>query len=265
MTDSGRANLGRADLGRTGSGLIEPGEMAVGGSESAETESPGKMLGITGTASTRLAGPFDAATAGSALSIPPGNGQMTVGLFGGSFNPPHEGHLLVAETALRRLGLTRIWWMVTPGNPLKDHGMLRPLEERIAMVRQMAAPATSNVTAFEARYKARFTADTLALVKRRRPDLKIVWVMGADSMATFHRWQEWQWIAENVPIVVVDRPGMTFAALSSPFAHRYDFARVPQAAARSLPYRQAPAWTFLFGPRNEASSTRLRNAVSKTS
>ncbi|WP_342453258.1 nicotinate-nucleotide adenylyltransferase [Jiella mangrovi] len=193
--------------------------------------------------------------------MPPGNRQMTVGLFGGSFNPPHDGHRLVAETALRRLGLTRIWWIVTPGNPLKDHGALRPLDERIAMVRQMASPARSDVTAFEARYNVRYTADTLALVKLRRPDLKIVWVMGADSMATFHRWQEWRWIADNVPIAIVDRPHSTFPALASPFARRYAFARVAQEDARVLPYRQAPAWTFLFGPRNGTSSTGLREAV----
>ncbi|TFF20851.1 nicotinate-nucleotide adenylyltransferase [Jiella endophytica] len=190
---------------------------------------------------------------------------MIVGVFGGSFNPPHEGHRLVAETAVRRLGLTRIWWVVTPGNPLKDHGALRPLDERIDLVHQFASPAKSTVTAFEARYKVRFTADTLALVKRRRPDMRIVWVMGADSMASFHRWQEWRWIADNVPIAVVDRPGMTFPALASPFARRYAFARVAQERASILPYRQAPAWTFLFGPRNEASSTRLRNAVAGTS
>ncbi|MBO0903434.1 nicotinate-nucleotide adenylyltransferase [Jiella sp. MQZ13P-4] len=190
--------------------------------------------------------------------MPPGNRQMTVGLFGGSFNPPHPGHRLVAETALKRLGLSRIWWIVTPGNPLKDHGILRPLGERVAMARAMASPARMDVTAFEARYKVRFTADMVALVRARRPELRIVWVMGADSMATFHRWQEWQRIAEMVPIAVVDRPGATFAALASPFARRYDFARIPQERASILPYRQAPAWTFLFGPRDATSSTRLR-------
>ncbi|NDW03007.1 nicotinate-nucleotide adenylyltransferase [Jiella pacifica] len=190
---------------------------------------------------------------------------MTVGLFGGSFNPPHDGHRLVAETAQKRLGLSRIWWIVTPGNPLKSHDGLAALGERVEMVRKFAAPARADVTAFEARYKVRFTADTLALVMRRRPAMRVVWVMGADSMATFHRWQEWQKIAETVPIVVVDRPGKTFAALSSPFAHRYDFARVPQEEARILPYRQAPAWTFLFGPRSATSSTRLRAEASAPS
>ncbi|WAP67913.1 nicotinate-nucleotide adenylyltransferase [Jiella pelagia] len=207
---------------------------------------------------TQIAGPFDAATAGSALSIPPGNAQMTVGLFGGSFNPPHDGHRLVAETAVKRLGLTRIWWIVTPGNPLKNHNDLATLDERIAMVQKFASPSRADVTAFEARYKVRFTADALALIQRRRPDMRIVWVMGADSMATFHRWQEWQKIAETVPIAVVDRPGETFAALSSPFARRYAAARVPQDSASILPYRKAPAWTFLFGPRSGTSSTRLR-------
>ena len=183
---------------------------------------------------------------------------MTVGLFGGSFNPPHEGHRLVAETALRRLGLTRIWWIVTPGNPLKNHDGLAALDRRIALVRQFAPTAHADVTAFEARYKVRFTADTLALIQRRRPGMRIVWIMGADSMATFHRWQEWRTIAETVPIAVVDRPGKTFAALSSPFARRYAAARIPQHGASILPYRQAPAWTFLFGPRNATSSTSLR-------
>ncbi|MBO0663250.1 nicotinate-nucleotide adenylyltransferase [Jiella flava] len=197
--------------------------------------------------------------------MPPGHRGMCVGLFGGSFNPPHDGHRLVAETAMRRLGLTRLWWIVSPGNPLKDHGVLAPIDERLDRVRALASRTRTDVTAFEARFRVRYTADTLAIVRQRRSDLRLVWVMGADSMATFHRWQEWRWIAENVPIAVVDRPNITFAALASPFARRYAFARVPQHEASSLPYRPAPAWTFLFGPRNAMSSTKLRGKMSSPS
>ncbi|MCQ0987785.1 nicotinate-nucleotide adenylyltransferase [Jiella sp. LLJ827] len=184
---------------------------------------------------------------------------MTVGLLGGSFNPPHAGHRLVADTALRRLGLHRVWWVVTPGNPLKDHGPLRPLEERIAAVRELAPPAHFDVTAFEAVHQIRYTADTLALVRQRRPGLKIVWVMGADSMASFHRWQHWREIADTVPIAVVDRPGATLKALASPFARRYAAARLPEEQAARIAHRRAPAWVFLFSQKNQLSSSLLRD------
>ena len=187
---------------------------------------------------------------------------MTIGLFGGSFNPPHAGHRLVAETALKRLGLSRIWWVVSPGNPLKHHGDLKPIGERLDAVRALAAGPRHVVTAFEAAHRIRYTADTLALLQHRRPDVRFVWIMGADSLASFDRWQDWTVIASRFPIAVVDRPGATLAVLSAKMAQRFSWARVPEAEAASLPFRRPPAWVFLHGPRSAASSTLLRGGRS---
>src|SRR5690606_7729375 len=115
-----------------------------------------------------------------------------VGLFGGSFNPPHAGHALVAETALRRLALDQLWWMVTPGNPLKEARGLAPLAERIALSERCAEDPRIRVTAFEAGYRVRYTADTIALAQSRNPGIHFVWIMGADSLRDFHRWERWR-------------------------------------------------------------------------
>ncbi|HEV7254088.1 MAG TPA: nicotinate-nucleotide adenylyltransferase [Mesorhizobium sp.] len=185
---------------------------------------------------------------------------MAIGLFGGSFNPPHEGHALVAETALRRLGLDRIWWMVTPGNPLKSGRGLLPLSERVRLSEALVANPRVQVTAFEAQLSSRFTADTLLTVKRRNPGIHFVWIMGADNLRDFHRWQRWRRIAMTFPIAVVDRPGATLSFLSAVLPKYFDHARVDEADAKTLARRPAPAWTFLHGPRSSLSSTLLRHA-----
>ena len=193
-----------------------------------------------------------------ALRLPHTEAGMKVGLFGGSFNPPHEGHLLVAETAMRRLKLDRLWWIVTPGNPLKHHGVLRPIGERVAASRSLARDPRIDVTAFEAAHQLRYTADTLALVRRRKPGVRFVWIMGADSLASFHRWQDWRRIAATYPIAVVDRPGATLALLSSPMAKTFAPMRLAEENAAALPFCDAPAWVFLHGPRSPLSSSALR-------
>ena len=194
----------------------------------------------------------------SGLRIPNAPPGTTIGLFGGSFDPPHEGHLLVAQTAMRRLALDRLWWLVSPGNPLKRHDGLRPLGERFALSRQLARDRRIEVTAFEAAHRLRYTADLVALLRRRRPNLRFVWIMGADSLATFHRWQDWRRIARTLPIAIVDRPGATLATLSSPMALRFGAARLGEGDAALLARLRAPAWVFLHGPRSALSSTRLR-------
>ena len=196
--------------------------------------------------------------ASSDLRIPPAPAGLRIGLFGGSFNPPHEGHVLVAETALRALRLDRVWWMVTPGNPLKDHGDLAPLAERIALSRGIARDPRIVVTAFEAGHRVRYTADTVALVRARRPAVRFVWLMGADGLRSFHRWQQWRTIMRCVPIAVVDRPGHTLSHLSSKAAIAFAAARVDETDAALLPGMTPPAWTFLHGPRSAASSTEIR-------
>ena len=182
-----------------------------------------------------------------------------IGLFGGSFNPPHEGHYHVALTALKRLGLDRVWWMVTPGNPLKDHSELDDLGARIAAVRALADHPRFTVTALEAGAELTFSADTIAFLCDRNPHVHFVWIMGADNLAGFHRWQFWREIVETLPIVIVDRPGASLAPLSSRMAQTYSRYRVNEADARQFALRQAPAWMFIHAPLNPMSSTFLRH------
>ncbi len=198
------------------------------------------------------------AVAGRYLKMPHVEKGMTVGLFGGSFNPPHEGHALVAETALRRLGLDQLWWIVTPGNPLKSHRELAPLAERIRMSEAMAPGPRVKVTAFEKKLGQSYTAKTLERVQALNRGVHFVWIMGADNLATFHHWQNWEKIARTFPIAVIDRPGSTLAYLSSRMAKAFDHARVDEEAAMTLARRPAPAWTFIHGPRSGLSSTALR-------
>ncbi len=185
---------------------------------------------------------------------------MTVGLFGGSFNPPHDGHRLVAETALKRLGLDQLWWIVTPGNPLKSTSELLPLEKRIALSEEMGLGPRVKVTALEAAYKVRFSADTVSLIKARHRDVNFIWVMGADNLKYFHHWQRWRSIAEMLPIAIIDRPGSTLSYVSSKMALTYDYARVDEDDAISLAKLKAPSWTLIHGPRSTLSSSAIRSA-----
>ena len=170
------------------------------------------------------------------LHLEPG---MTVGLFGGSFDPPHEGHAHVAETAVQQLGLDRVIWLVSPQNPLKHQP--GPIEDRLAAVRKFARGPKMIVSDAEARLGTRYTIDTLRALMKRFPRVQFVWIMGSDNLAGFHRWASWRKIAELVPIAVVPRPG--YGVRSSP-------------AARSLRVIR------LHGPLNYASSTALRSRAS---
>lgn len=192
------------------------------------------------------------------LRMPHVEKGMTVGLFGGSFNPPHDGHLLVAELAFSRLALQQLWWMITPGNPLKDVSELPPLSTRIGWSEEINQDKRVKVTAFEAAFRTRYTAQTLAIIRKTNPGVKFVWLMGADNLANFHQWQDWQKIANTFPIAVIDRPGSTLSYLSSMMAKTFDFARIDESDGQALAFRSAPAWTFIHGPRLPHSSTAIR-------
>ncbi len=181
-----------------------------------------------------------------------------VGIMGGSFNPAHDGHRIVAETAVKRLGLDQLWWVVTPGNPLKANGGLPPLAARSAAARHFARGPKMIITGFEAELGTRYTAATLAFLKRRYPGVRFVWVMGADNLATFDRWQHWRAIAAAMPIAVVDRPGWRLKSLAGPAGAALAKVRVPETAAARLAARSAPAWTFLTSRQSGLSSTALR-------
>jgi nicotinate-nucleotide adenylyltransferase len=180
---------------------------------------------------------------------------MKVGLFGGSFNPAHEGHAHVAETARKRLGLDKVVWLVTPQNPLKaEHVSLRK-RRRSARRRVRGTGVASDI---ERALGSRYTVDTIRLMKARFPRVRFVWIMGADSLADLHRWRDWIGLMREVPVAVVARPGASLAALVSPAARRFAAARLPVSAGRRLASSRPPAWIYLTGPWNYASSTALR-------
>jgi nicotinate-nucleotide adenylyltransferase len=183
---------------------------------------------------------------------------MRIGLLGGSFNPPHEGHALVTRLALTRLRLDHVWWLVTPGNPLKPKADLAALQARVVAARELIAAPRVAVTDIEAQIGARYTYDTLAWLTRRAPDVRFVWIMGADNLRQFHLWRHWRAIADLVPIVVVDRPGSTLRAMSSRAAIALAPWRVAEGEAAHFADLDPPALIFLHGPRSELSSTLLR-------
>jgi nicotinate-nucleotide adenylyltransferase len=192
------------------------------------------------------------------LTLPPSAPGMRIGLYGGSFNPAHLGHRHVTLSALRRLGLDRVWWLVSPGNPLKSRSALPSVAARCAQAREIARHPRIAVTGIEAALGVRFTVQTLRFLTRRCPGVHFVWIMGADSLGTFHRWKGFAEIARLVPIAVIDRPGFTMTPLSARAAQRLADARVPEAAASTLALRSPPAWVFLHGPRSTLSSTQIR-------
>lgn len=183
---------------------------------------------------------------------------MKVGLYGGSFNPAHDGHAHVAETAKRKLGLDRVIWLVSPQNPLKSRHETADLAERLAGARALAQGYGMVVAAVETQLGSNYTIDTIRGLKARFPGVKFVWIMGADSLASFHRWKGWTQIMHEVPIAVISRPWISLKSRFSPAAIRFArFRRSPQSGPR-LAYATTPAWTFLFGRFNFQSSSALR-------
>jgi nicotinate-nucleotide adenylyltransferase len=183
---------------------------------------------------------------------------MRIGLFGGTFDPPHQAHLGASLLALKRLKLDRVWWLVTPGNPLKNTKGLAPLSERIAAARALTRHPRIDVTGIEAVINTRYTYDTIRWLKARCPGVRFVWIMGADNLRSFHRWQKWRGIAKLVPFVVIDRLGPSLYAAASPAGLAFGYARIPEHDAVTLPGRKPPAWSFLHGLKSPLSSTALR-------
>lgn len=180
-----------------------------------------------------------------------------VGLLGGSFDPAHEGHVRVTETALSRFGLDRVWWLVSPGNPLKSQGPA-PMDERIAIARSVMDDPRVIVTGIERRLGTRLTADTIAALQMRYPRLRFVWLMGSDNLVQFHHWERWREIAARVPIGVLARPASRLQARNAVAAQVMARFRLPQSEARSLAGRPAPAWVLIDMPMSNASSTAIR-------
>jgi nicotinate-nucleotide adenylyltransferase len=190
---------------------------------------------------------------------------MRVGLFGGSFNPAHPGHAHVAETARKRLDLDHVIWLVTPQNPLKSARDAAPLAERLASARAQAKGPAMIVSDAETRIGAKYTLDTLRVLKARFPGVRFVWIMGADNLASFHHWRGWVEIMRSTPVAVVARPDSLHKSRAGPTARRFASARLPTREAPMLAGAKAPAWVYLRGPLNFASSTALRSRAAGAS
>ncbi|WP_158968562.1 nicotinate-nucleotide adenylyltransferase [Chachezhania sediminis] len=182
---------------------------------------------------------------------------QSVGLLGGSFDPPHEGHVHITREALKRFDLDRVWWMVSPGNPLKAHGPA-PLEQRMDAARRIMQHPRVTVTAIEARLGTRATADTLAALLTLYPHVNFVWLMGADNLVQLNRWRNWTSIMETVPVGVLARPGDRISARTSVAAQLYARYRLPAEASHLLARAKAPAWCFVNVPMRDQSSSAIR-------
>jgi nicotinate-nucleotide adenylyltransferase len=187
---------------------------------------------------------------------------MRIGLLGGSFNPAHEAHRAISLLALKRLRLDRIWWLVTPGNPLKDSRELKPLTERMKQASAEASHTRIDVTAIETILRTRYTFDTVRALTEQYKGVRFVFLMGADNLAQFHEWKRWRELAGLVPLAVVDREGWSLRALASPAAHTLAKFRISEESAITLPSRNPPAWAFLHGLKSDLSSTKLRSTGS---
>lgn len=187
---------------------------------------------------------------------------MRVGIYGGSFDPVHRAHRHVARTALKRLDLDRIWWLVSPGNPLKAHAPAS-LETRAEAIRAAMPEPRHVVSTLEARLNTRTTIDLITHLQQRYPRVHFVWIMGADGLANFHHWKDWQHIANRMPICVIARPGSAIKARLSPAARFLARARKRDSQAKSVALGSPPGWTYLTEPLHAEASRLLRaNAAS---
>jgi nicotinate-nucleotide adenylyltransferase len=198
------------------------------------------------------------------LKAPVAAPGMRIGLLGGSFNPAHAAHREISLTALKRLGLDQVWWLVTPGNPLKDVSHQPGLAERVAAAKKVARHPRITVTGFDGGSESRYTIDLLKVLKQRFPGVHFVWLMGADNLADFHRWKAWPEIFAIMPIAVLDRPGYRLKARSSQAAQRFAPYYVDETDAAGLALLVPPAWTVLSHKLSGLSSTALRENVLKS-
>lgn len=188
------------------------------------------------------------------ISLRPGT---VVGLLGGSFDPPHVGHVHISREALKRFGLNQLWWLVSPGNPLKKRGPAA-MERRVQAAKQMMAHPRVRISTFESRSGTRYTAETIAALRRSHPHVRFVWLMGADNLAQFHLWKDWRQIMETVPVGILARPGDRQAALHSPAARAYRNAFLKPGQSQLLGRADTPAWCFASVPMLQVSSSAIR-------
>ena len=190
--------------------------------------------------------------------LPVSGAGMRIGLFGGSFNPIHEGHLLVIEESMRRLQLDAVWVLVTPGNPLKNHKDLAPLADRVEAARRFIDNPRVKVTGFEAAHGFTYSWQTIRFLTEAMPDRRFVWIMGADNLVDFNRWERWRNIAAMVPLAVYVRPGSSRRAPASMAANYLSRWRIDEEDAPRLAMLEPRAWVYLHGRQSPLSSSAIR-------
>lgn len=193
------------------------------------------------------------------FKFPYARAGQVVGLLGGSFDPPHEGHTHITREAIKRFDLDQVWWLVSPGNPLKHHGPA-PMEQRLTAARRMIAHPKVKITDLESHLGSPYTAETVQHLRRLYPRVHFVWIMGADNLAQFHRWQNWQTIIDTLPIAVIARAGQRLGARRSVAARTYRQFRLKGRKARLLGKASAPVWAYQNVPLVNQSSSDIRAA-----
>lgn len=219
---------------------------------------PGK-----GTASRAPRAALSAAALGRALGGRLPDAGMRIGLLGGSFNPTHDGHLDLSKTALVRLALDEVWWLVSPQNPLKPKAGMAGLDQRVAQARTAADHPRIRVTALESELGTRYSVDTIKTLKRQFPKVDFVWLMGADNLIQLPNWKDWEQLFRQVAIAVFARPGYSEQALAGEPAKLFADCRVAERRAAQLAATPPPAWAFIHGPLNLSSSTAIRKQAAE--
>jgi nicotinate-nucleotide adenylyltransferase len=186
---------------------------------------------------------------------------VRIGILGGSFNPAHDGHLYISRVALERLRLDQVWWMVSPQNPLKETAEMAAFADRVGRARKVIDDPRIRVSEIEEELGTVHTIDTIDALRRRFPEARFVWLMGADNLVQIPRWKRWRRLFQRVPIAVFPRPTYSFRALSGLAARRFAWARVPETRAWALADQSPPAWVFLHTRPHAASATRIRGRL----
>ncbi|MEP4197952.1 MAG: nicotinate-nucleotide adenylyltransferase [Aliishimia sp.] len=193
------------------------------------------------------------------FELPLARPGQVIGLLGGSFDPAHSGHVHITKEAMKRFGLTSVWWLVSPGNPLKTQGPVA-LQRRVTHARDVMQHPRVKITDIETHLGTRYTAQTLKALHARYKGVKFIWLMGADNLAQFHQWQDWKEIMQSVPIGVLARPGDRISARMSPAAKLYAPYRLSGHSSHALARSRAPTWCFVNVPMIAQSSSAIRAA-----
>ncbi|MDA0238466.1 MAG: nicotinate-nucleotide adenylyltransferase [Proteobacteria bacterium] len=184
-----------------------------------------------------------------------------IGLLGGSFNPAHRGHIYISETAIERLALDEVWWLVSPQNPLKERAGMAAFAKRVADAKAVVGDRPIIVSEIEQELDTRYTVDTLRVLTNRYPEHRFVWLMGADNLLQLPKWKRWRGLFRLIPIAVFPRPSFSRRSLIGKAARRFARFRIPEFRAKSLASRRPPAWIFLRMKPDPISATGIRNRI----